>query len=256
MKRLTCALCLLTALCSISYGQGTVRIAGEEWPPYSSQHLEHHGLMIRIITEAFAAEGINVELGFFPSPRVLQLVKSGEWDATGGWTPTEERAADYYFSDPLFDEQMVLFHLKSRAFDWQSVDDLIGQEIGTVYGFHYGNAFEQAQREGVLTTQVEHSDLLNFRKLIDGRVDLVPKNLEGGLSLLQTEFTPQEAALITWHPVPLDEGPLVLMFSRANEANADMVEAFNRGLAAIKQDGRYEQFVMESRRGDYLLNDR
>lgn len=252
MERPACMLCLLFALCGVSHGGDTIRIACEEWPPYSSQSLKHNGLMMRIITEAYATQGVDVQFQFFPAPRVLQLVKSGEWDATGGWTPTAARAEDYYFSDPLLEERMVLFHLKSRTFDWQSIEDLIGLEIGLVYGFFYGNAFEQAYRGGLLTTQVEHSDLLNFRKLIDGRVDLVPKNLEAGISLLQSQFTPEEAALITWHPQALDEGPLVLMFSRARERNARMAEIFNKGLETIKQDGRYEQFFMESRRGDYL----
>lgn len=253
VKRNALFFCLLCTLFGMSHARETVRLACEDWPPYSSTQLKHHGLMIRIITEAFAAEGIDVETGFFPTPRVLELVKTGAWDATGGWTPTEERAADYYFSDPLFDEQMVLFHLKRADFDWHSINDLAGLEIGTVYGFHYSTAFTQASQDGKLATQVEHSDVLNFRKLLNGRVDLVPKNLEGGLSLLRSEFTAEEAAQITWHPTPLDEGPLVLMFSRDNERNAGLVERFNSGLAKIKQDGRYDQFFAESRRGDYLL---
>ena len=251
MRRLACVVCLLTALCGASHGQDVVRIACEEWPPYSSAHLKHYGLMTRIISEAFAAENVKVELAFFPTARALQLVKSGEWHATGGWSPTEERAEDYYFSDPLFDEQMVFFHLKSTPFDWQTIEDLYDLEIGTAYGIHYSNEFDRAMREGRLTTQIEHSDVLNFRKLLHGRVDVVPKNLEAGLSLLLTDFSPEEAASITWHSKPLDEGPLVLMFSRKNQHSKQLMHSFNKGLETIKQNGRYEQFFIESRRGDY-----
>ena len=128
-----------------------------------------------------------------------------------------------------------------------------GGRIGTVYGVWYGNAFDQAQKAGTLATQNEHDDVLNFRKLLHGRVAVVPKNLDSGLSLLQTAFTPAEREQITYHPLALDSGPLVLMFSRKVERNARMVEAFNRGLKKLKEDGRYDRYFEESRRGDYVL---
>lgn len=247
------AIFLVVALCTRGSGQETIRIASEEWPPYSASDLKYLGVMNRIIAEAFAAENVKTEFGFFPGPRVLDLVKSGEWDATGGWTPSDERAKDHYFSDPLFDETMVFFHLKTKPFDWKTMADLKGARIGTVYGSYYGTAFEKAEKSGALVIQKEHSDVLNFRKLIHGRIDVCPKNLDAGLSLLQSDFTPVERELVTYHPLALDRGPLVLMFSRKVETNARMVELFNKGLKKLKKDGRYAQFFIESRRGDYVI---
>lgn len=244
---------LVVALCTRGAGQETIRIASEEWPPYSGSGLKHYGVMNRIIAEAFASENVKAEFGFFPGPRVLDLVKSGEWDATGGWTPNEERAKDHYFSDTLFDETMVFFHLKTKPFEWKTMDDLKGVSMGTVYGSYYGTAFEKAEKSGELAIQKEHTDLLNFRKLIHGRIDACPKNLDAGLSMLLSDFTPAERERVTYHPLAVDRGPLVMMFSRKVEKNARLVELFNRGLKKLKKDGRYEQFFIESRRGDYVI---
>ena len=245
------AIFLVAALCTRGSGQETIRIASEEWPPYSGSELKHYGVMNRIIAEAFESENVKAEFGFFPGPRTLHLVKSGEWAATGGWTPTAERAKHHYFSHTLLDETLVFFHLKANRFNWKTMDDLAGIGIGTVYGSYYGPAFDKAEKAGQLAIQKETSDSLNFKKLLHGRIAICPKNLDAGLALLRQEFTPEERELITYHRLPVDQGPLVMMFSRKVATNRDMVERFNRGLARLKKDGRYDQFLMESRRGDY-----
>ncbi len=244
---------MFLSFCINSFGEETIRIASEEWPPFSSKDLRYYGLMNHIITEAFVIENVKVEYGFFPGPRVLRLVKSGVWDGTGGWTPSDERAKDHYFSDTLFDETMVFFHLKTTPFDWKTCNDLKGIEIGTVNGSYYGKEFEKAEKGGKLTIQKVHSDELNFRKILYKRIAISPKNLDAGLSLLHSEFKPEERKLITYHPLPLDRGPLVLMFSKKVKKNKRMLILFNQGLRQLKKDGRYDQFFKESRRGDYII---
>jgi polar amino acid transport system substrate-binding protein len=244
---------IFLSFCINSFGEETIRIASEDWPPFSSKDLKYYGIMNRIITEAFAIGNVKVEYGFFSGPRVLHIVKIGDWDGTGGWTPTDERDKDHYFSDTLFDETIVFFHLKANPFDWKTWDDLKGIEIGTVYGSFYGKEFEKAEKGGKLTIQKVHSDLLNFKKILHKRIEICPKNLETGLSLLHSEFKPEERKLITYHPLPLDQGPLVLMLSKKVEKNKKMLILFNQGLRQLKKDGRYDQFFKESRRGDYII---
>ena len=66
---------LFISLSGSSYAQQTVRLAVGEWEPYVSQNLPQKGLIARIITEAFALEGVKVELGFFPWARAKALAK-------------------------------------------------------------------------------------------------------------------------------------------------------------------------------------
>ncbi|KPA16333.1 amino acid ABC transporter substrate-binding protein, partial [Candidatus Magnetomorum sp. HK-1] len=238
--------------CINSFGGETIRIAGEEWRPFSSKDLKYYGLMNRIITESFAIGNVKVEYDFFPGARALHFVKYGDWDATGGWTPSDERAKDYYFSETLFEEILVFFHLKANPFNWKTWNDLKGIEIGTVYKSYYGKEFEKAEKEGKLIIQKVPSDTLNFRKIIHKRIAIVPKNLDAGLDLLQTEFKPEERELITYHPLPLDKGPLVLMFSKKVAKNRKMLILFNQGLRQLKKNGRYDQLFKESRSGDYI----
>ena len=229
-----------------------IKIAAEEWPPFSSEHLKYNGLMSRIITEAFALEGLSVEIGFFPSARALLYVKEGLWDGIGGWTANEERAVDHYFSDPLFSESIVFFHLKNHPFDWKEFSDLKDMRIGGTNEYYYGKAFEEAENEGTILVERVPSDELNLRKILKNRIEICPMNLDAGLSLLQTKFNQEEIDSISYHPRPLDEGPLVLMFSKKVAKNKEIVNIFNQGLRRLKESGRYDQFFEESRQGKYL----
>lgn len=233
------------------FASETIRISAEEWLPFSSANLKYNGLMCRIITEAFALENVSVEYGFFPGARALLLVKNGEWDAVGGWTPTEERSKDHYFSDTLLDETMVFFHLKKTTFDWKALDDLVGKRIGATIDYYYGKAFEDAEKEGKLLVEYVHSDELNFRKLVAGRIDIFPANLDAGLSLLHEKFKLEEVDAITYHRLPLDQGPLVLMFSKKVEKNRRLLVLFNKGLKRLRSTGQYDLFFEESRQGKY-----
>ena len=94
-------------------GPDTIRLTNGEWPPYLSEHLEHYGVVSRIVTEAFALEGVKVEYGFFPWKQAYELAESGEWDGSLIWLRTPEREQYFYFSEPILQCNYVFWHLKT-----------------------------------------------------------------------------------------------------------------------------------------------
>lgn len=230
-----------------------VRLTNGEWPPYCSQTLKHHGLVSRIVTEAFAVEGIKVEYGFFPWKRALVNVEDGTWDGSPGWYYSEERAQYAYYSDPMIDYHNVIFHLKSTPFDWKEVEDLKGIPIGGTRGNVYGKKIEDAKKSGKLTIEWVTEDEQNFKKLLAGRVQLVLMDLHVGYFLLHTKFTPEERSLITHHPKPTASAePGHLILSKKVDRSKRLMDAFNRGLQRLKESGKYDQYIAESKRGEYL----
>ncbi|MCX4029813.1 transporter substrate-binding domain-containing protein [Endozoicomonas sp. SM1973] len=234
------------------FSEDKIRIAADEWPPYSSKNLKFEGVMHRIITEAFSLSNIEVEYGYFTGARALDLVKRGRWDATGGWTPSDERAKYFYFSDILLDETIVFFHLKSIDFDWKQWNDLQKIRIGTTIGYFYGSRFEAAKKKLNLTINQTPKDELNFKMLLKHRIELFPSNLDVGIYILKTNFSTEQFDQITYHPKPVDQGPLVLMFSKKSEKSKQLLNIFNYGLRKLKEDGKYAKFLKDSREGKYF----
>lgn len=238
---------------SNSMAMDMIRITSAEWPPYQSEHLKHYGVASHIITQAFALEDIQVTYGFFPEMRSLLVARNGKWDATFLWVKTKEREPYFYFSDVIVENDNVFFHLKSVAFDWNTMDDLSDILIGATIGFSYGKAFDTAEKSGKIHVERVPSDEMNFAKLLKNRIQIFPQTKDVGYAMLQKNFSPEEAAQITHHPRPIVTEKLLLLFSKKVSANKERLILFNRGLKKLRDSGRYDQYIQESQRGEYRV---
>jgi polar amino acid transport system substrate-binding protein len=229
--------------------ENRIRLTSGEWTPYLSENLPYFGLASRVVTEAFAEEGVTVEYGYFPWARSFMLAQTGEWDGALIWTKSAEREKDFYYSEPLFDSFQVFFHLKSKSFDWKEIQDLAGLNIGGAIGYDYGEAFTQAEKAGQIKVDRAATDEQNFKKLLLGRIDIFPSDLEVALDILRRNFSPEEIAQITYHPLPVRADPLYLLLSRKVAGNQERMELFNAGLKHLKSSGKLQAFIDESRQG-------
>lgn len=220
----------------------TIRISTGEFPPYLSENLKDNGIGLRIIREAFALEGIKVEYGFFPWKRSYKLAKQGEWDATATWGYNAEREKNFYFSDPLYPAISAFFHLKSFKFDWKHLSNLKGLTIGATETYAYTPEFLAAIENKSLNVELISSDELNFRKLLKGRIDIFPLNIDAAHALLDNNFTKQERDLITFHPLELYRIQTHLLFSNKVTRNVRMLAAFNKGLKRLKESGQFSEY--------------
>lgn len=253
MKQLTLSIYLLVTFFTTGISaQQKVVVSIGEYPPYISQHLKHYGVTARIIQEAFALQGIEVEYKFTNWARAFKLVHLGESDAMGPILKNTKREEHYYFSDSLLFETQVFFHRSDFAFEWQNIKDLAGIEIGVVIAYSYGKLFDNAVKQGKLQVQTVRSDKQNINKLLSQRIQLFPQSLDVGYYLLQTEFADNKVNM-THHPKFINQSDNYLAFSRNNPNSKVLIKKFNRGLATLKRNGKYDLYFAESRRGDYNL---
>jgi polar amino acid transport system substrate-binding protein len=227
----------------------TIRITNGEWPPFTSEHLAHKGPLSRIVTEAFALEGITVEYGYFPWKRAYDYARTGKWDGSVGWAPTPKHLQDFHMSTPVITVDKGLFHLKNIPFDWNSIDDLKGWRVGGTAGYAYGDEWDRAIREGKFKVDEVTTDEQNIRKLLLRRVDVVAMEVDVANHLLRTLLTPEEAATITQHPKLVMQTPISLALSRQSARNPELLKRFNRGLQRLTENGAYERYVQELHTG-------
>lgn len=253
MRRFRFALvCCITLGIAISAGgEETIRIASGEWSPYQSENLKHAGVASRIVTEAFALGGVKVEYGYFKWNRSLNLAKKGKFDGTFLWFDTPERREDFYISDPVVDIQYVFWHLKEFEFSWEAMEDLKNLKIGGTVGYNYGDDFQKAEEEKKIAVERIDKDEQNFKKLLKGRIKVFPNDLDAGYEILAKNFKPEETELFTYHKKPLRAAPHHLLLSKKVEKNKKMLEIFNNGLKQLKESGKFDQYVTESRQGKY-----
>jgi len=251
--RLIIIICLLFASMQVVPAREIIRVTSGEYPPWTSENLKKKGFTNHVIREAFALEGYKVTFTFYPWKRAYEAAKNGKkYQATSYWYPSEERAEDFYYSDPLQTDQTVFFYLDDNPLpDWTTLEDLKGVRIGATREYTYTEEFWGAHKSGELDIQVANSDVLNFNKLIKGRIDTFPTADLVGQKLLREEFPAEVASSVTFHPKPLVASTGHLLISQSAENAEDLLAKFNRGRAKLKKSGRYDEFLQDLIEGRY-----
>lgn len=230
--------------------QKTVRITSGEWAPYCSENMEHYGMALRIITEAFAREGVKVEYSFFPWDQAMNKAQTREWDGSAAWFRSPEREQNFYISDPLVMSGYVFFHLKSMTFNWTSMNDLKKYKIGATMGYDYGKAFQEAEKQGIIHVERLAKDEMNFDNLLNGKIDIFPEDMDVGMNMLYNRYPIHKYVNVITNPKRLREDPLHLLLSKSNPKNQKLMKLFNEGLKKLKESGDYDRYMQEFRHGE------
>jgi len=237
---------ILSILINPAKAQESISIATGEWSPFVSESLSHGGFMSRIVTEAFALEGIAVKWGFFPWARAMLYAKNGKWHATSAWAINESREKDFWYSDPIVVDRTVFFHRKDKIVQWQEMDDLQDLKVGTTTSYYYGEAFNNALLSGLLLVEEVPVEEMNFKKLQRGKIDILPSNLYVGYSIIKKLFTTEVTEQITHSPVTLTAQPLRLLFSKKIAENRYFLNKFNAGLKKLKLSGKIDLYIQNN----------
>jgi len=250
-KTLFAAMCLWCGLSAQAIEQPELRISVGDWPPYLSSELKHNGVIAHLISDILADEGYRVTFQFLPWPRAYTAAAAGRFDGTAVWMHKAERETDFYFSEPLLDEQFVFFHLKSLPFDWQRFDDLTGMTIGGGLEYSYGPQFDAFLAKNTVKMERVSTDMQNFEKLLKERVVLYPQEMNVGYAALRSHFSASDQAKITHHPNPLLSNYSFLLLPRSLASSPALMARFNQRLAYYRKSGRYDRYFADLNQGKY-----
>lgn len=253
------ALTALPAVADQPSTTNTFMMATEEYPPFTSSELKHYGVINHIVSEAFKLEGIEVKYHFYPAARSFKMAQKGQLDGTVPWAERADRHVDFFYSDPIMDlGHETFFYKQELQARWdpsrQNYASLKGLRIGAINAYDYGEKFQAAESQGVIQVVRQSTIKQLFAMLISGHVDMIISKKWVALYALQSEFSPDDQALIgsipeNTHPPDFD----YILFPKTLPASQRYLQAFNRGLSKLKQDGKIESFMDAFKRGEYLL---
>ncbi|MCP4163089.1 MAG: transporter substrate-binding domain-containing protein [Deltaproteobacteria bacterium] len=252
IKLILSAVILCLSFSPSLFGEVTVRLTSGEFEPFMSGKLKQYGILSHIAVEAGNKVGMKIEYGFFPWKRSIILAKIGDWDGSIGWGYSSEREKFFFYTEPIYKETVVFFHLKDIKFDWKTEEDLQDITIGVTRGYLDEEQFRQMKENGKrINYDVTSSDFLNLKKLMAGRFKIFPCNKNVALKLIKENFSAVIAEKITYHPKPFRITPLHVLFSKKVNKNDKNAALFNEGLKKLKESGRYDQMWEDFRQGKY-----
>lgn len=220
-----------------------IRLTNGEWAPYQSQNLPEYGAASALVTAAFNAVGIEVEYGFFPWNRAMIEVERGAWDGTFMWVLTPERERIYLPSDPLFTLDEVVFFNKNNPIEANEPSDLKGRVMGALDSSAFGRQFAPLVEDGsIYVARVRNNQQL-FEMLARERVDFVPELKTSGYDAVLEHLTEEQRNRIGHLETMTYPWSYHLLISRHIDDGPYFVDAFNRGMEIIRENGEFERII-------------
>lgn len=237
LKRLIATTLLLLAPILAIAGERLTLTSGD-WRPYLAKDDDHHGPVARIVKEAFALEGVEVQYVFSSWTRAYADAEQGRADGSIIYIEQPERAEKFLYSEPVLLAPTVMFHLKDVPFEWSAITDLYGATVGGTVGYMY--PFEPNPN---IKVDRGPNDEAGFRKLLGRRFPVFISDLAAGQAVLEAHFSAREAQRVTWHPRPLKMTSYHLLLPRKLTRSPQLLERFNRGLKKLRDSGKYTEIL-------------
>lgn len=222
-------------------------VGWDPWEPYSYETLngELAGLDIELMRVIAKRADCTVRFKQGKWRDLLAALRIGQVDVLMAATPLPERREFAWFSKPYRSELFVQLVRSEDAEDMagNTVAQMLeaGKTIGLTDGYFYGETVhdllaDDDNREQFLMAAVPE---LNFRRLVDGQVDVVVGDPFVAIAILRrtgnsTAVTRLEGDVVS--------GPVSLMLSRSSVSEAD-VERLDAALDAAKAAGEIDAIL-------------
>lgn len=204
------------------------------WPPYVGEDIDNYGFCYELVKRIFELKGYNVKVKFQPWARIMDLAKKGDID---GYFPayySKERAVHSYFSKKILSSQIVFLTLKTKNIShYKTLYDLKEYTIGLVRGYVNREDIDSAR---YLVKDYAVDDLMNLRKLLKGRVDLIVIDKYVAYYFIKKYFLTLKNKFQFLYPT-IEDKPLYVCFPKKRKGATDFLKDFNKGLEILTQNG-------------------
>lgn len=218
-----------------------IRFAAVEWEPYYGSKLEGQGYFTALTKASLNKVGYTMSIDFIPWKRAIHDTKNLYYNGVLGLYYSDERASLFEYSKPVDVAEIVLLFNKGSMIDWNAIEELRSLRIGTIMGYVYSRAFDEAtflQKEPVRKMD------LNFKKFMTGKIDAIADEKKVLLYWINLNY-PNLKNSVEIAPKNIATNILFNGFCRNDPNYLRYVRAFNKGLEMIRADGTYEKILKQ-----------
>jgi polar amino acid transport system substrate-binding protein len=214
---------------------------GNDYRPFTDESLPEGGLITAIVRAIYADQGEAVEVTFLPWNRAYYETKAGGFAATFPFVRNEERAADYYFSRPVYTTTQRPAVLASSDIEGDTLDELAGRSYCLPTGYAPAPAIERMTASGKLTRRHPMTLTGCMRMLDDGAADFIPTS-----HMLARQTAARalgDADRIRFLDIVVEESTLHVMFPKSRAGAEAARDRFDATLTKFQRGGRLEGIV-------------
>lgn len=234
----------LALFATLATGTETLRITANIWPPYVDDEMSGNGVAIALVTEALRRAGYETQLAIEPWPEALEATQQGSYDVICSLWLTDDRSAALSFSEPYIENHIKLVKRSNSDIQYRDRDDLTGLRIGVVTDYAY--SAQPYDTTGIDVTE-SGSVKENIDRLLNNEIDLVLA--DSRIAFYEVDQL-SAAKQITVLQKPVVTRGLRIAVSKLRPDHAEIVAAFDRAVAQMKEDGSYNSLMANYRISD------
>lgn len=234
---------LLTGLLLSSLSQAaSVRlVTGEEYAPYVGRELPAGGMLTEVVTAALQQVDYQYSLAWQPWKRGYQATLKGSYDATFPYLKSEEREAEFLYSEPLYSVSQRIFTRHGQMLEPSRLENFSGKRLCYPLGWQPPQMLQPLLDSNRLSRH-EPADLTTCARLIAmGRDDLFIADILLGQQAIRlsgmatTQFETSQTELSSYS--------LHLIVPRHHPQGAQLIATFNLGLKRLMDSGVYQRII-------------
>ncbi len=218
-----------------------VLVSGDDYAPYADSKLPEGGMTTDLVKHAFAAVNTEIKIEWRPWARGLEETRHGVFAGTYPYLKTPEREKDFLYSDVVVKIQDRAFiKAGNNKFDFSNIPGLVGTTICLPLGWTTSPWLnDMIKNEQVKVSRPR--DISSCVKIVNaGRADYFVTDEAQGNAALKTGGVPAGAVVMA-ESAPLADNSLYLIVGKSQPGSKELLERFNKGLAAIRKNGIYDK---------------
>ncbi len=212
----------------------TLFVADEAAPKMFLRDGKPVGYMTELAIEAMRRAGYSVDVQAVPWARAVAFAQNGKGVITS-FSRTPEREKQFVFSDPVYEDAVLMITRKSDGLRLDGMVGLSGYRLGAQLGASFGPAFEAALPS--LKVERDEGPETRLRKLLANRIDVAL--LSGGLPAVRFYAAKGGVDInnltVQARPLVVDANYFAVVRSRPDAQ--EIIRRLNTSLATMRNDG-------------------
>lgn len=239
----------------------TIRIAtGGDWYPFADEGLSGGGFLIRLVSTGYVRSGVEnpIKIDWVDDwdSHLTTLLPTNSFDLSVAWYQpdcdnldqvselTRDMCLNYLFSDSLYDAVFGFFAQKDNAYAHaKTFADLKGARICRPEGYSYHDLDAEGLMEPVITLAIPPFTAECFEGLVDGTYDIASIESQAAQVVIQELGIADQ---VVENPRITSIQAIAVMAWKANPRALEYLTYLNRGLAAMRDSGEWNDIISSS----------
>lgn len=215
-------------------------VTGNNYFPYTDERIPGGGLASVLVKAVFEQMGLQANLTFASWPDGYQATKEGRYLATFPYIRTQEREAEFLYSDELFAVRPHVFMNYRNAPGLTQPSDLAGKILCVPQGWGVDDYLKDVVASGQLRVYDKTSVVGCFKLLRDGKVDAISIDRRLGTAGARAV---KQGAWFKVRRLTIDSSPNYLIIPRSLPGAQEWMDRFNEAKNELRMNGTIARLI-------------